>query len=189
MHATGVMSNERHESVRRRCQLITIWERPHSPGSPDMTRHDETVDHAILQRMQAAGIVTDALLVAEPEGWACVVQVRRTQCSLVAKRGGVRHWSKMESAARYLRQLGIAEFRVDARHMPETAVARAARPDARARLTHAHEAAAYDTWFREQVQAAIAEADAPDAVWYTHDEIETEFAERRRQLSEQIGPA
>lgn len=154
-----------------------------------MTRPDQTVDHATLKRMNDAGVVTDALLVAEPEGWACVVQVRRTRYPLVAKRGGVRHWSKMESAARYLRQLGIAEFRVDARHMPDTAAARAARPDASARLTHAHEAAAYDTWFRDQVQAAISEADAPDAVWYTHDEIETEFAERRRQLRKQIGPA
>lgn len=154
-----------------------------------MTRHNETVDHATLQRMHAAGVVTDALLVAEPGGWACVVQVRRTQYPLVAKRGGVRHWSKMESAARYLRQLGIAEFRVDARNMPEATTARAARPDASARLTHAHEAAAYDAWFREQVQAAITEADSPDAVWYTHDEVEAEFAERRRQLREQIGPA
>ncbi|MDA3919430.1 MAG: hypothetical protein PF501_01925 [Salinisphaera sp.] len=80
-----------------------------------MNPPSDTVDHATLQRMNATGVVTGALLVAEPDGWACVIQVRRTHYPLVAKRGGVRHWSKMESATRYLRQLGITEFRVDAR--------------------------------------------------------------------------
>lgn len=151
-----------------------------------MTPHAETVDHAMLQRLHAAGVVTDALLVADPEGWACVVQVRRTHYPLAAKRGGVRHWSRMDSAARYLHQLGIVEFRVDARELDAAAAAKVARPDASEKLKRAHEAAAHDAWVREQVQAAIDEADSPDAVWYSHEEVEAEFAKRRAQTRQRL---
>lgn len=151
-----------------------------------MTRLTETVDHATLARMHAAGVVTDALLVAEPEGWACVVQVRRTQYPLVAKRGGVRHWSRMESAARYLGKLGIAQFRVDARALDSATKAKASRPDAAAKLKGAHEAAAYDAWFRDQVQVAIDQADSADAVWYTQEKVEAEFAQRRAKTRKRL---
>lgn len=153
---------------------------------PAMIETNESIDHITLTRMHAAGVVTDALLVAEPQGWACVVQVRRTQYPLVAKRGGVRHWAKMESAARYLQKLGIAEFRVDARNLDAAAAVKTTRPDASSKLKAAHEAAAYDAWFREQVQIGLDEADSPDAVWYTHDEV---MAEAEARLEARIAKA
>lgn len=147
----------------------------------------ETVDHATLRRLHAAGVVSDTTLVAEPDGWSCVIQVRRTQYPLATKRGGVRHWSRMESAARYLHRLGIMQFHVDARALDDMAAStKATRPDARAKLKRAHEAAAYDAWFREQVQAAVDEADSPGAVWHAHEEVEAEFAERRAQTRQRL---
>lgn len=151
-----------------------------------MTSQAETVDHATLRRMHAAGVVTEATLVADPEGWACIIQVRQTQYPLTAKRGGIRHWSHMDSAARYLRQLGITAFRVDARELNAAGGTRVTRPDASAKLKRAHEVAAYDAWFREQVQTALDEADSPDAVWYSHEEVEAEFAERRAKARQRL---
>ncbi|WNV04073.1 hypothetical protein RP726_16865 [Candidatus Methylospira mobilis] len=43
-------------------------------------------------------------------------------------------------------------------------------------MKKAHEAAEYDKWFREQVELAIKEADAPDAVWISHEEVEKDMA-------------
>jgi hypothetical protein len=50
------------------------------------------------------------------------------------------------------------------------------------RMRRAHEAAAYDTWFRQQVQEAI---DDPRPS-IPHDEVMAEFAERRAALREKI---
>lgn len=46
----------------------------------------------------------------------------------------------------------------------------------------AEEAAAHDRWFRAQVEAAVREADAPDAVFIPHDQV---MAEMRALLIEQ----
>ncbi|QFY42861.1 hypothetical protein F6R98_09750 [Candidatus Methylospira mobilis] len=43
-------------------------------------------------------------------------------------------------------------------------------------MKKAHEAAEYDKWFREQVELAIKEADAPDAVWISHEEVKKDMA-------------
>jgi hypothetical protein len=53
------------------------------------------------------------------------------------------------------------------------------RPDTAERQRRAHEAAAYDAWFRAEVRQAIREADDPDTVWITNEEVERESAERR----------
>lgn len=154
-----------------------------------MPRDRETVDHATLQRMHAAGVITDATLVAEPAGWAVVVQVRRTQYPLAAKRGGIRLWAKMKSAARYLREeMGLAEFRVDARHYDvEQIQATRRRPDAAAKLKRAHAAAEHEAWFRGQVEAAVAAADDPDAQWLEHEDVMSEARQRLEARLEHTG--
>jgi hypothetical protein len=103
-----------------------------------MTRNLNTVDHPTLLRMHAAGVITDAELVAEPGGWAVVVQVKRTQYPLVSKRGQVRRWARFESAAAYLAGFGLTEFRVNAKNIDALQAGRTRRPDAAAKLRAAH---------------------------------------------------
>jgi hypothetical protein len=45
------------------------------------------------------------------------------------------------------------------------------RPDTAARQRRAQEALAHDTWFRSQVEAALLEADSPDAEWVSQEEM------------------
>jgi hypothetical protein len=45
-----------------------------------------------------------------------------------------------------------------------------------------HEAAAHDKWFREQVGAAISEADDPAAEWVTNEEASDGWARKRAEL-------
>ncbi len=55
----------------------------------------------------------------------------------------------------YLKDIGIAHFEVDAALYDPLAASSRTRPDRSLALKRAHEAAAYETWFREQVQASL----------------------------------
>lgn len=82
-----------------------------------------------------------------------------------------------------LHEIGAHHVQVDTTGWaPEktTALSRK-RPDTAERQRRAHEAAAYDAWFRAEVEKAIQEADSPDAVWVSHEEAERRFAARRAE--------
>ena len=148
-----------------------------------MTARTDTVDHNTLARLQAAGAISEAMLVAEPEGWALVVKVRRTLYPLAAKRGGIRHWRRMESAVKYLAEQRITHFQVDARGYEALKANTPARPDAAEKLRRAHEAAAYNRWFAERVGEGLADAETGRVV--PHDEVlaeaEARIAHHRRR--------
>jgi hypothetical protein len=80
-----------------------------------------------------------------------------------------------------LHGIGARKVEVDTSHWsPEQAAQEGRRrPDTAERQRRAHEAAAYDAWFRAEVQQALREADDPDTVWVTNEEVERESAERR----------
>lgn len=44
----------------------------------------------------------------------------------------------------------------------------------------------YDEWFDRQVDRALAEADSPDAVWISHEEILRDVARRREEFLERM---
>jgi hypothetical protein len=44
------------------------------------------------------------------------------------------------------------------------------------------DAADFDVWFRTEVEQAIAEADAPDAIWIPHDEIREDMRRQRQAI-------
>jgi chitodextrinase len=53
--------------------------------------------------------------------------------------------------------------------------------------TEAADAAlAYDAWFRSEVEAGLREADDPNTVWYTQEQVEQESAKRRAEWQAEI---
>ncbi len=96
-------------------------------------------------------------------------------------RGEPRTFRKFETLASYLKELGITELRV---HTGEFKAGTADGPSdkrralASARMKRAHEAAAYDKWFRAQVQASIDDPrpNVPDAG------VRATFAAKREAL-------
>lgn len=82
-----------------------------------------------------------------------------------------------------LHTIGAHQIQVDTSKwsLDEGASSRRKRPDTAERQRRAHEAAAYDAWFRAEVEQAIREADSPDAKWYTQEEVERIFAARRAE--------
>lgn len=147
-----------------------------------MVTPNEMIDHVTLERLIEAGAVRGASIIGQPGGWRVVIQYGMTERALAAKRGAVRVFRKFETLVGYLKGIGIATYQVDATGFDPTSRKTGTREDAATRMKHAHEAAAYDTWFREQVQAAL---DDPRPS-IPHVEVKAHFASRRAALRKRI---
>ncbi len=115
-----------------------------------------TIDHSTLAKLVEAGAVRGAQVVAQPQGWALLVRYGQHERPLAAQRSRqVRTWRRLETLVQYLHGVGVTRFEVDASAFDPASPPATPRPDRAAALKAAHEAAAYDQWFRGQVQAAI----------------------------------
>lgn len=95
-----------------------------------------------------------------------------------------RMWRSLDRCVEYLKnELHIARFELlDATNYSDVAQVGKSRDDAAERLRKAHEAAAHDKWFREQVESGLAEADDPAAEWVTNEEANASWAKKRAAL-------
>jgi len=117
-----------------------------------------TIDHTTLSKLAEAGAVHSAHVIAQERGWEIVVKLGKTKQILTAQRSHqARIFRKFETLVNYLKSIGIAHFDVDAVNYGDRNRAARARPDQAAKMKSAHQAAAYDEFFRQQVQNAIAD--------------------------------
>ena len=137
----------------------------------------QTIDHNTLARLIDAGTDCGARIVGQSGGWTVRVQYGTAEQTLTAQRTRqIRLFRKMDTLVAYLKGVGIARFAVDASgYDPDGA--KVVRPDRAAALKRAHEAAAYDAWFREQVQIGIDSANAGNLIPAA--EVEARFAAKR----------
>ena len=124
-----------------------------------MQTPEKTIDHDTLRRLVDAGASVGAEVVGAAGGWGVVINYGRASQTLAATRGRPRTFRQFETLATYLKDLGITEYHVNSAEF-EPGAAAANPSDKRSataseRMKHAHKAAAYDTWFRQQVQASI----------------------------------
>ena len=115
---------------------------------------DDAIDHKTLAKLVESGAVRAARVISRAGGWGVIVTCGKTARTLAAQRGKVRLFSKLETVAVYLRGIGIPRFDVDVVDYDPSSTRRA-RPDRSVALKRAHKAAAYDKWFRAQVQVAL----------------------------------
>jgi hypothetical protein len=123
-------------------------------------------------------------VVGKAGGWGVIVKCGGTVRPLAAQRGKVRLFSKLETVAAYLKGIGIARFDVNVEGY-DSERARRARPDRAAALKRAHAAAAYDKWFRSQVQGAL---DDPRPS-IPHADVSARWAKKRAQLLKKVKAA
>ena len=119
---------------------------------------DKTIDHGTLRRLVDAGTHVGAEVIGGTGGWGLVINYGRASQTLSATRGQPRTWRQFETLVGYLKGLGITEVRVNTAEFEPGSTA--GKQDKRStiasdRMRRAHQAAAYDTWFREQAQASI----------------------------------
>ena len=138
---------------------------------------EEAMDHRTLAKLVQSGAVRATRVIGQAGGWGIVITCGKTARPLAAQRGRVRLFSKLETVAAYLREIGIPRFDVDVLDYDPQRVRRP-RPDRAEALKHAHEAAAYDKWFRGQVQIAL---DDPRPSM-PNEEVSARWAKKRSQL-------
>lgn len=117
-----------------------------------------TIDTAVAKRMAEASAIRGASIVGQPGGWSVMLRMGLVEKPLGTQRTDKpRTWRSLDTCVRYLREeLNIVRVdMLDGSNHSDGDVTRRERPDASQRLKRAHEAAAYDTWFREAVQASI----------------------------------
>ncbi|OIQ73780.1 hypothetical protein GALL_445790 [mine drainage metagenome] len=117
----------------------------------------ETIDHTTLSRLAEAGAVRSAHIIGQNGGWGVLVKYGMTERALAAQRSHqVRIFRKFETLVAYLKGVGIARFDVDAvNYDPASMKATRSRPDRAEAMKNAHEAVAYNNWFKQQVQEAL----------------------------------
>jgi hypothetical protein len=147
----------------------------------------KTIDHSTLRRLVDAGAHVGAEVVGGADGWGVVISYGRASQTLAATRGAPRTWRQFETLAGYLKELGIVEYRVNTSEFaPGTSAGK--QDDKRSttaseRMKRAHQAAAYDAWFREQVQASI---DDPRPS-LSDNQARAQMAARRQTLHKKMG--
>lgn len=145
-----------------------------------------TIDTAMAKRLVEATAIRSASIIGQPGGWSVVLKLGMQDKALGIQRSDrPRMWRSLDRCVEYLKkELHIARFELlDATNYSDVApVESKSRGDAAERLRKAHEAAAHDKWFREQVEVALAEADDPAAVWVTNEEAKAILAKKRAEL-------
>lgn len=144
----------------------------------------QPLDHTNLSRMAVNGRINATHIVGQPGGWAIQVDINNQEHVLTAQRSGnVRLFKKFETLVSYLHELGIDHFQVDTSTYDPQQTSTYQRPDRAQALKRAHEAAAYDAWFVEQVEASLRDpSPAMDDA-----EVERFFAARRAELRAKKG--
>lgn len=137
----------------------------------------ESVNHRTLTELAAAGVVRAARVMSQGSAWGVVIEYGAIERPLAAQRGKARLFRRLETVVAYLKGIGIERFAVDAANYDPARTGRA-RPDRAAALKRAHKAAAYEKWFRAQVQESL---DNPRAN-IPHDKVSARWARKRAQL-------
>ena len=145
-----------------------------------------TIDTAMAKRLVEASAIRGASIIGQPGGWSVVMKLGMQDKALSVQRSDKpRMWRSLDRCVEYLRnELHIARFELlDATNYSDVPIAGKSRDDAAERLRKAHEAAAHDKWFREQVEIALAEADDPAVEWVTNEDATASWVERRAALA------
>jgi hypothetical protein len=142
----------------------------------------KTIDHVTLEHLVVAGVVRSANVVGQSGGWEIIIKYGMVEQALAARRGAIRIFRKFETLVTYLKSLGISEFNVNAdNYTPVALTSTRVRPDASARMKRAFDAVEYDKWFREQVEEGVKQADNPETIWLSNDNVVETAAKRRAE--------
>ena len=111
--------------------------------------------------------------IATRNGQAVLAKARSTE---------VRAFSNPFQAMTLLRTIGIVNGTYDMSGFDPDRKPTRTRPDRSQAMRRVQEAVAHDTWFREQVRQAVAEADDPRAAWVSHDDVADDMRRQREMI-------
>lgn len=146
---------------------------------------NNTIDTAMAKRMVDAAAIQGASIIGQPGGWGVMLKFGVTEKPLGAQRTDQpRVWRSLDRCMDYLKtELHITRVDLlDASKHSDVSDKASVRKDTSERMRQAHAAAAYDKWFREQVQASL---DDP-APGVANEDVRQKFAARRAALKQRI---
>lgn len=149
-----------------------------------MATSSDTIDHVTLQHLVEAGAVRGADVVGQPGGWGIVIKYGMTERALAARRGAIRIFSRFETLVNYLKSIGISQFNVNASNYDPAD--KRSRPDSSERMKRTFNAAEHDKWFREQVEEGIRQANDPNTVWVSQEEVVKDMHRQREAIKARI---
>lgn len=139
----------------------------------------KVIDHGTLSQLAQAGVVSGTQIIAQEGSWFVRVKLGEQERSLITQRSRkLRLFRRMETLVTYLKSLGITRFDVDASAFEANAPVENSRPDRSQAMKQIHEAAAYEQWFREQVEQAM-DDDSPGV---SDADARRQFAAKRAAL-------
>lgn len=147
--------------------------------------NNHTIDTAMAKRMVEATAICGASIIGQPGGWGVVLKLGTTEMPLGTQRTDKpRLWRSLDRCIDYLKnELHIVRFdMLDATNHSDVDIKGKSRNDTSERMRHAHEAAAYDKWFREQVQASL--DDSRPGI--PNEEVKQHFTGKRDALRKRI---
>ncbi len=145
---------------------------------------EQKLNHATLTQLARAGAVREVRAIGQRGGWLLAISFgAQSGVRLCAQRSGEpRLFARFESLVSYLRGLKIDRFEVEASHFEAKAAPSRRRPDRAEALRRVHRAAASGTPLPQALEAAVREADAPNAQWLSHKDLKREWAAVRESL-------
>lgn len=144
-----------------------------------------TVKLAALKNLAEKGQVDSTFVTGLEGGYAITVLAKGTEHQLVAKHGGVRLFTTLDTAAKTLGSVGVTIFAVRADDYKPGRI-RPERPEVKAAMERIHAAAKHDAWFRSEVEKALAKHKAGTAQVFTGAEIRARLRERLSKRTEGV---
>jgi len=145
-----------------------------------------TISTVLAKQMIKVAAINSVSIISTPDGWFAMLKLGLTEKPLGTQRTDKpRIWRSLDRCVEYLKkELHIVRFELlDASQSGNNATKGGkSRIDASLRLRNAHEAAAHDKWFRQQVEEGVAEADAPDTSWISNYEANASWTKKRDEL-------
>jgi hypothetical protein len=141
-----------------------------------------TVDTGMAKRLAEAMAIRGASIIGQPGGWSVMLKLGTTEKALGAQRTDKpRTWRSLDRCVDYLKtELHLTRFDLlDATGHGDVELAGKSRNDTSERMRQTHQAAAYDKWFRAQVERGLKEADDPGTQWVSNEAVKAEGARRR----------
>lgn len=137
-----------------------------------------------LRTANHAGGIANVMVKAQGGGFFVHITTRNGQAILTKARSNEpRCFTNPFQAITLLREVGITQGSYDvSQYDPDQKESTRTRPDRAEAMKRAHEAAAYDAWFRDQVQQAINDPNPS----VQHTEAKALFDSRRKMLQKQI---
>lgn len=147
--------------------------------------HARTIDTSMAKRMVEASAIQSASIIGQVGGWRVMLKLGVIEKPLGTQRTDQpRVWRSLDRCIEYVKsELHIARFELlDATEHSNDDGESVTRHDASIRMRQAHEAAAYDKWFRAQVQESL--DDQRQSI--PNDEVVQIFANKRDALQKRI---